>query len=465
MKRIVILTLGLLVSTLFLTPTYSLVIAGTGATLEKPVYAVIHYLRDDGNYGDHTTGNYNDFWGLHLWGDAEELTEWPAPEPFLGEDEYGRFAWVKLASDATNVSFIVHRGDAKDGDGTDRFFDPGVNPEIWLRNGDANTYASQAEAQGFVTVHYHRDDGVYGNLASGDYNDFWGLHLWGEAVDPSEETGWEEPKKPTGIDDFGAFWDVLIVDASQPVEFIAHRGDLRDPGPDQSFVPLEDATIWLQSGVETIYSQRGAAENVAILHYHRPDGDYGDPSSLDFNDFWGLHVWTGAFPPVVSWNDPIRPDSFDIFGPVFKVSLVEGAHELAYILHWGDEKDPGPDQFLDFGTYGYEVWQLEGTDPERPYILPQLTVLTVPEAIHEVVNEVENLVADGDLNQGQGKALLRKLNNAIKQLDQGKTAGALDKLQAVIDQVSDFMSEGILAPEEGQALIDAVGKIIDAING
>jgi hypothetical protein len=33
-------------------------------------YAIVHYLRDDGDYGDHTTGDYNDFWGLHLWGDA-----------------------------------------------------------------------------------------------------------------------------------------------------------------------------------------------------------------------------------------------------------------------------------------------------------------------------------------------------------------------------------------------------------
>ena len=58
-------------------------------------YAIIHYLRTDGDYGDHSTGDYNDFWGLHLWGDAidpGEVTEWTSPKPFLGEDEYGRFA-------------------------------------------------------------------------------------------------------------------------------------------------------------------------------------------------------------------------------------------------------------------------------------------------------------------------------------------------------------------------------------
>ena len=84
-------------------------------------YAIIHYFRDDGDYGDHTTGDYNDYWGLHLWGDIEETIEWTAPKPFLGEDEYGRFAWVKLAENASNVGFIVHRGDVKDGTEADRF--------------------------------------------------------------------------------------------------------------------------------------------------------------------------------------------------------------------------------------------------------------------------------------------------------------------------------------------------------
>ena len=79
-------------------------------------YAIIHYYREDGEYGDHTTGDFNDFWGLHLWGDGidpSEVTEWTSPKPFLGEDEYGRFAWIKLADPSQPVNFIIHRGDIK----------------------------------------------------------------------------------------------------------------------------------------------------------------------------------------------------------------------------------------------------------------------------------------------------------------------------------------------------------------
>lgn len=464
MKRIYRFLFILVLSILFLSPIYSFAATNDGEPQEGPIYAVIHYLRVDDDYGDHSTGDYNDFWGLHLWGDIEESIEWTAPKPFLGEDEYGRFSWVKLSSGASNVGFIVHQGDTRDGTNEDRFFDPSGNPEIWLRNNDETTYASQAEAQGFVTIHYRRDDGDYGDPTSNDYNDFWGLHLWGDAIDPSEETEWAMPKKPTGLDDYGAFWDIPINDATQEVNFIVHRGEEGDPGVDRGFVPVEDATVWLKSGDEKIYPQRGAAENFAVLHYHRQDGDYGDFTSPDFNDFWGLHIWTGALNQNTAWEDPLRPYAIDNFGPVFKIDLLDGAKELAYIIHRGDEKDPGADQFLDFGIYGYEVWQLQGADIERPYVLPIPDALNPQDAIDEIANEIENLVADGDLNPGQGNALLSILYNAAKKLGQGNTTAVINMLEAFIHKVNAFIRGEILTSEEGQSLIDGIVEIIDVIN-
>jgi pullulanase-type alpha-1,6-glucosidase len=339
--------------------SHVLTIGALGAP-DSPEYAIVHYYRSDGDYGDHTTGDY---WGLHLWGDGidpSEVTGWNNPKPFLGEDEYGRFAWIKLVPGGGTVNFIVHRGDTKDGTDADRSFDTTVNPEIWLKQDDGNEYLSQAMAQGFATIRYYRPDGVYGD---------WGLHLWGDAIDPSEATEWTNPKPIDGTDDFGAFWSILLQDPSQPLNFIIHRGDDKDPGPDESFTPNEIPTAWKLSGDVEIYPQRGAAEGFATLHYHRPAGDYGDYGSTDFNDFWGLHVWTGAVTESV-WNDPVHPSEIDIFGPLFEVPLVDGAAELAYILHKGDDKDPGPDQFLNLVVDGYEVWQLQGANPDNPYILP-----------------------------------------------------------------------------------------------
>ncbi len=70
------------------------------------------------------------------------------------------------------------------------------------------------------------------------------------------------------------------------------------------------------------------------------------------------------------WTSPLKPVDQDNFGVVFKVALTENAQQINYIFHRGDEKDPGPDQFLVLDDSGYEVWQLQGADPENPYVRP-----------------------------------------------------------------------------------------------
>jgi glycosidase len=318
-------------------------------------YAVIHYARPAGDYGDHTTGNSNDFWGLHLWGDAiapEEATDWTGPKPFLGEDDYGRFAFVKLANDTLPVNFIVHRGDTKDPDNSpDRSFDPGATPEIWLRQGDATIYTSQAAAQGHATVHYACTD------------------CSAVTIDATSGSGPVETNAPPdAIDDYGAVFTLSPPDLSSPLTVTIRNGGVVDIDG-QVFTPTDTSTAWFQPGEQVVHPSRGAAEDFATIHYRRPAGDYGDPASSDFNDFWGLHVWTGAAtePP---WTDPVRPVGEDVFGIEFRIDLTDGADQLAYILHRGDTKDPGPDQFLVFDAYGHEVWQLEGADPENPYVAP-----------------------------------------------------------------------------------------------
>ncbi|MDH3294116.1 MAG: alpha-amylase family glycosyl hydrolase [Acidimicrobiia bacterium] len=318
-------------------------------------YAVVHYQRPAGDYGDHTTGDFNDFWGLHLWGDAivpSEGTVWQSPKPFLGEDDYGRFAWVELADDSLPVNFIVHQGDTKDPDNSpDRSFVPGATPEIWLKQGDGTIYTSRAEAQGFASVHYACSDCA-------------GVSL--DAVTDGGSLVTDAP--PDATNDYGAVWNLTPADLSAPVT-VSVSVDGTPDVVDQVFTPTDIPAAWLQPGEQVLYSSRGGAEDVATIHYHRPAGDYGDPTSSDFNDFWGLHTWTGSASPT-DWPNPVRPDGFDIFGAEFRVDLVDGADQLAYIIHRGDTKDPGPDQFLVFDRWGHEVWQVEGADVEHSYVAP-----------------------------------------------------------------------------------------------
>ncbi|MQA25983.1 MAG: pullulanase-type alpha-1,6-glucosidase [Micromonosporaceae bacterium] len=299
-------------------------------------WLVVHYQRPDRDY---------DGWGLHVWGDVEQPTDWSSPLPFAGEDSYGRFAWVKLKPGASQVDYIAHRGDEKDC-GADRTVDAARTGEIWLTSGSCDVATSQAEAQGYATVRYHRPDGEYAG---------WGLHLWGDAVESG--TTWDNPRMPDGTDDYGAFWKVPLKNPAAPLNFIVHRGDDKDPGPDQSFVPERQPSGHVVSGVNAVHPTRAAAEGKTVIHYHRPAGDY---------DGWGLHLWTGAANPT-EWHDPLTPSRQDGFGAVFEVPLADGAESLSYILHQGDQKDLPDDQSLDLARFGHEVWIVAATPG---YVLP-----------------------------------------------------------------------------------------------
>ncbi|MCA9997976.1 MAG: hypothetical protein KDE56_19585, partial [Anaerolineales bacterium] len=102
--------------------------------------------------------------------------------------------------------------------------------------------------------------------------------------------------------------------------------------------------LTIETGVEP------PALEYAVIHYNRPGGDY---------DGWGLHLWTG-FDGSVTWGEPFPPAGEDSFGVYFEVPLVADAPLLNYIIHKGDEKDPGPDQALIFADTGYEIWQIQG---------------------------------------------------------------------------------------------------------
>ncbi|MBT2504770.1 pullulanase-type alpha-1,6-glucosidase [Streptomyces sp. ISL-98] len=67
--------------------------------------AVLHYQRADGDY---------DGWGLHTWTGAKDPTDWSKPLMPVKKDAYGATFEVPLASGATSLSYILHKGDEKD---------------------------------------------------------------------------------------------------------------------------------------------------------------------------------------------------------------------------------------------------------------------------------------------------------------------------------------------------------------
>ncbi|GAA2609060.1 hypothetical protein GCM10010424_71860 [Streptomyces lienomycini] len=195
-----------------------------------------------------------------------------------------------------------------------------------------------------VVVHYHRADGDYAGLtlhtANGTTADFSGRDAYGAFawLSPAEGTGKirftvERDGKPEGAE--------RVVDVAAAGEvWTKENADLVDAVRPADAYPPQDTTK-------------------AVLHYHRPDGDYAG---------WGLHTWTGAANPS-EWNEPIQPVRRDAYGLVFEVPLKAGAPSLSYVFHKKEEKDVPADEALVFSLYGHEVWRVAG---EAPYLTPSL---------------------------------------------------------------------------------------------
>jgi hypothetical protein len=71
------------------------------------------------------------------------------------------------------------------------------------------------------------------------------------------------------------------------------------------------------------------------------------------------------------------------------------------------------------------------------------------EQIDLLIGDVESLVAAEILNNGQGNALISKLENIRRRIEHGKIRPAVNQLVAFIQQVQDFVAEAILTPEQG----------------
>ncbi len=199
-------------------------------------------------------------------------------------------------------------------------------------------------ARHWAVVHYRRTDG-----------DHTGLRL----RTPDGRTA-----DFTGRDAYGAFAWFTPAEGTDETAFTVEKDGVPD-GPRRTPRFSAAPEAWTEQGSSAVTATRppGAYPPQdpakAIIHYHRPDGDY---------DGWGLHAWTGAAHPP-EWNDPVRPARRDSFGLVFEVPLTGHADSLSYLLHQKEEKDVSVDEALDFSLYGHEVWRVAG-DPA--YLTPAL---------------------------------------------------------------------------------------------
>ncbi len=93
-------------------------------------------------------------------------------------------------------------------------------------------------------------------------------------------------------------------------------------------------------------------------------------------------------------------------------------------------------------------WHITGSPP------------TPQERIEAMSAQVQDLVAAGTLNAGQGNALQASLNAALASLGKGNSHATCNQLQAFVNKVQADMASGRLTAAQGQPLIDAATPLI-----
>ncbi len=242
--------------------TFALAAAAAAQSALPAGTARIHYQRPDASY---------DAWGLHVWEDTSAEVSWDKPLKATGKDDYGVYWDVPLKSTPVKLGLIVHSGDKKDFD-KDLFMNLSLGRELWLKSGSGNaayakagpftldaTQAVLAQAApaaapaapadaaipaGSARINYYRPDGNY---------DGWGLHIWDGAKTPTE---WTKPLPQTGTNSYGVYWDVPTVEGWTKLNFIIHKADEKDPGPDQSLPAASGNQAWIISGSPAVNTTR-----------------------------------------------------------------------------------------------------------------------------------------------------------------------------------------------------------------
>ena len=210
---------------------------------------------------------------------------------------------------------------------------------------------------GSIRIHYHRPDNTYTN---------WTVYAFDGTTEDTGNYG-GGPVAVTGTDTYGAYFDVGIATGTQEVGIILHNTSSGNKDtPNNLFVDpaTQGLEYWAYSGIAKLYTSAPSLTNpTAILpgyvrvHYHRTDGNYAG---------WTIYAYYDTTEYGGDYNNGLVPvTNTDAYGAYFDVSVISGAQNVGLIIHnpsaaGGDQKDPGPNEFVDPTTEGFEYWAYTG---------------------------------------------------------------------------------------------------------
>jgi len=207
-----------------------------------------------------------------------------------------------------------------------------------------------------VTIAYTRPDGDYSDTV---------INVNGE----------DFTCQPSTTDEFGCTVDVPVTPFSA-VDFTVTNGGVPDAEGGGSFAASDgSSTFYTFEGSGQVAENLPAVpgEDEVILYYNRPDGNYTG---------FGLHLFP-TDPAGPSWTNFPTPGEYlpegidDTYGAFFRIGLPQNVSPaysanpgpvaefptvLGFIIHKGDTKDPGPDQFIRIAVDGNVLFVQSGVN-------------------------------------------------------------------------------------------------------
>ncbi len=208
---------------------------------------------------------------------------------------------------------------------------------------------------GSIRIHYFRPDGNYLG---------WTIYAFGDTTEPNNFGA--GPVAVTGTDSFGAWFDVGVTSGAANVGIIVHKGNTKDPGPNEFADPATQGNeYWQLSGSNVLQTTQPPTIQAtdppipagkARIHYNRPDNNYGG---------WSLYPFLATTDPTGNWcNTEDYVSGYDTYGAYYDVGVDPSLNggQLGFILHSCQQnvKDPGPDMHLQVNQFT-SAWVLSGS--------------------------------------------------------------------------------------------------------
>lgn len=206
-----------------------------------------------------------------------------------------------------------------------------------------------------------------------------------------------------------------------------------------------------------------------IFFIEDPDGDLsGGTEGPVFTVAEGVNTWIGTIGPsegegadpqdafVVEVPDGLQITEVIATGPSEEeTTFIEfhGERSITGLLEITFDPPLGPGTYVAIAgtesSLGPRGWQFDVTvevaGEERSPV----------EMAEALIEEIEELVEDGELKHGQGHSLISKLRGVIAKIEAGQDEAACNQLGAFINQVNGFVKGKQLSEEQGGALIES----------